>query len=173
MKPRVILALSGLIWVVALGHSALRAQTTKSVWDGVYTDAQATRGADTYKTSCVRCHLATLKGKILFFDVGFGAITFFHHVEHLLKDDVPFKVYDDRVFEVSLVDAKGEKRTMRTQAYSKEPRRSAEKLETEMLRRGKIKKGRVGNSRILLMTAEDVVVCQTEMTKAGNAPYDV
>lgn len=64
MKARVMLAVSGLVWVVALSHSALRAQTaTKSVWDGVYTEAQATRGAETYKTACTRCHLPTLKGK--------------------------------------------------------------------------------------------------------------
>jgi len=64
MKVRLVLAVSGLMWVVALGHSALRAQsTTKSIWDGVYTEAQATRGGETYKKSCIRCHLETLKGK--------------------------------------------------------------------------------------------------------------
>jgi aminoglycoside 3-N-acetyltransferase len=112
-------------------------------------------------------------GKILFFDVSFGAITFFHHVEHLLQEHLPFAVYDSRLFEVSVVDAAGEKRTVKTYAYSKDVPRSAEKLEAEMQRRGKIRRGRVGNSRMLLVTAADVVACQTDMVKAGNYPYDV
>ena len=115
----------------------------------------------------------TLGGKILFYDVGFGSITFFHYVEHLLQDDLPLPVYDERVFEAPVVDASGEKRVVRTQAYNKQLRRSAEKLEAEMLRQGKIRQGRVGNSRLLLVSAEDVVACQTAMTKRGDYPYDV
>lgn len=113
----------------------------------------------------------SLGGKILFFDVGFGSITFFHFVEHLTIGDLPFPVYDERVFESTVVDAAGQKRTVQTQAYTREYPRAAEKLEAEMLRRGKIQKGRVGNSRLLLVTAADVVECQTAMAKAGNYPY--
>jgi aminoglycoside 3-N-acetyltransferase len=116
---------------------------------------------------------AQLGGKILFFDVGFGAITFFHHVEHLLQDQMPFKVYDDRLFEAAVVDAGGVKHTVRTYAYSKQVPRNADKLEAEMLRRGRIRRGRIGNSRMLLVTAADVLACQTDMVKAGNYPYDV
>jgi len=112
-----------------------------------------------------------LNGKILFFDVGFGAITFFHYVEHLVMQDLPFPVYDDRVFETAAVDASGTSRTVTTQAYSREYPRSAEMLEQEMIRLGKVQKGRVGNSRLLLVTAEDVVSCQTGMVKARRYPY--
>jgi mono/diheme cytochrome c family protein len=46
--------------VIALGvgtsYSALRAQTTRSVWDGVYTEAQATRGAALFDRECAGCH---------------------------------------------------------------------------------------------------------------------
>jgi aminoglycoside 3-N-acetyltransferase len=115
----------------------------------------------------------TLNGKILFFDVGFGAITFFHHVEHLLMGDLPFPVYDERVFEAAVLDASGTRRTVTTQAYSKQFPRSAEKLEQEMIKSGKIQKGRVGNSSLLLVTAEDVVACQTAMVKAGRYPYNL
>ena len=116
---------------------------------------------------------AQLGGKILFFDVGFGAITFFHHVEHLLQEHLPFPVYDTRLFETPVVDAAGEKRTVKTYAYSKDVPRNADKLEAEMLRRGKIRRGRVGNSRMLLVSSADVVECQTDMVKARNYPYDV
>jgi aminoglycoside 3-N-acetyltransferase len=114
-----------------------------------------------------------LKGKILFFDVPFGAITFFHYVEDLLKDRLPFPVYDDRLFSVNAVDSKGEKRIIQSYTFNKDIPRSAEKLEAEMLRQGKILRGRIGNSQFLLVTAEDVVTCQTAMVEAGNYPYDL
>jgi len=114
-----------------------------------------------------------LKGKILFFDVGFGAITFFHYVEDLLKDRLPFPVYDDRLFSVNAVDSKGQIRMVQSYAFNKEVPRSAEQLGAEMLRLGKILNGRVGNSRLMLVTAEDVVSCQTAMVEAGNYPYDL
>jgi sugar lactone lactonase YvrE len=39
-----------------------RAQTSTSVWDGVYTTAQADRGAKAYTASCTFCHGAGLEG---------------------------------------------------------------------------------------------------------------
>jgi mono/diheme cytochrome c family protein len=38
------------------------AQPTQSVWDGIYTEAQATRGSDSYGKSCAGCHGANLAG---------------------------------------------------------------------------------------------------------------
>ena len=38
------------------------AQTSKSVWDGVYTDEQAKRGETIAKEECVRCHGQGLSG---------------------------------------------------------------------------------------------------------------
>jgi mono/diheme cytochrome c family protein len=38
------------------------AQTSRSVWDGVYTDAQAKRGQPYYGEQCASCHGATLEG---------------------------------------------------------------------------------------------------------------
>lgn len=34
----------------------------KTVWDGVYTEEQATRGENTYEQECATCHLADLLG---------------------------------------------------------------------------------------------------------------
>jgi hypothetical protein len=42
-----------------------------------------------------------------------------------------------------------------------------------MLRQAKVRKGRVGNSRLLLVTAADVVACQTAMVKSRNFPYEL
>jgi len=38
------------------------AQTSKSVWDGVYTEDQAKRGETVSKEECVRCHGQALSG---------------------------------------------------------------------------------------------------------------
>jgi mono/diheme cytochrome c family protein len=39
------------------------AQTTPSVWTGVYTTAQATRGTDLYQRVCSECHGEDLEGR--------------------------------------------------------------------------------------------------------------
>jgi cytochrome c len=48
--------------VLALAACASTAWARTSVWDGVYTDAQAERGHTLYMQSCSRCHGANLWG---------------------------------------------------------------------------------------------------------------
>ena len=56
------LALVGLTVIVGIGP-AIRAQdTTRSVWDGVYTEAQAKRGEAVYRQNCASCHGVALEG---------------------------------------------------------------------------------------------------------------
>jgi mono/diheme cytochrome c family protein len=42
--------------VIGASYSALRAQTARSVWDGVYSEVQATRGAPLFDKECAGCH---------------------------------------------------------------------------------------------------------------------
>src|SRR6185436_20377417 len=54
-----------LVAAATLVSSVLRAQdsdTLISVWDGVYTTAQAARGKATFDVSCSRCHNSDLSG---------------------------------------------------------------------------------------------------------------
>lgn len=37
-------------------------EATRSIWDGVYTDAQAARGEKIYRKQCAECHLDFLEG---------------------------------------------------------------------------------------------------------------
>jgi cytochrome c len=37
-------------------------QPARTVWDGVYTDAQAERGRTAYQSACVACHREDLRG---------------------------------------------------------------------------------------------------------------
>jgi mono/diheme cytochrome c family protein/SAM-dependent methyltransferase len=44
------------ISVVAIAGAVLAAQGTRSAWDGVYTEAQARRGAELFDRECAQCH---------------------------------------------------------------------------------------------------------------------
>ena len=56
MRTRVATAMVIALWVIAASYSALRAQAARTVWDGVYTEAQATRGATLFEKECAGCH---------------------------------------------------------------------------------------------------------------------
>lgn len=58
-RRRVAIALA----VSVAACASLVAQTTKSVWTGVYTAAQATRGTDLYTRVCSECHGEDLEGR--------------------------------------------------------------------------------------------------------------
>lgn len=108
-----------------------------------------------------------LDGKILFFDVGSGANTFFHHVEDILKDRLSFPIYDERLFSIRVIDANGEARIVRTYAFAKGVTRRTDMLERELIRRGKLSRKRIGNSNLILVRARDMVAVMTEMVESG------
>jgi len=60
MRPRTILATA--IAALALTAGIVVAQVRISIWDGVYSDAQAERGHTLYMQNCSRCHGAGLSG---------------------------------------------------------------------------------------------------------------
>jgi mono/diheme cytochrome c family protein len=53
------------VYLAALGTAIVSAQakpTGKTVWDGVYTDAQAERATGTFSATCARCHTLSADG---------------------------------------------------------------------------------------------------------------
>ncbi|MGH8582200.1 MAG: AAC(3) family N-acetyltransferase [Gammaproteobacteria bacterium] len=112
-----------------------------------------------------------LHGKILCYDVGFGAITFFHYVEDLTQHMLPFPVYHGQPFHTEAYDDEMNAIRIETYVFNGNVKREAHRLEEEMKKRGLIRYDRIGNSGLILIKAEDVVTCQTEMIKAGNLPY--
>src|SRR5262245_54476036 len=62
MKLHVLAAVIVPIATVAALQSTVRAQPTKSVWDGVYTEEQANRGRQGYSEQCASCHGPELTG---------------------------------------------------------------------------------------------------------------
>jgi S-disulfanyl-L-cysteine oxidoreductase SoxD len=62
MNIRMAILVSAGVWGLAVSQSGVQAEQGKTVWDGVYTAAQAARGLEAYKAACSECHGADLKG---------------------------------------------------------------------------------------------------------------
>jgi S-disulfanyl-L-cysteine oxidoreductase SoxD len=56
MQSRFATATIITVSVFAVSYAALRAQPTRTVWDGAYTEAQASRGAVLFDKECAGCH---------------------------------------------------------------------------------------------------------------------
>jgi S-disulfanyl-L-cysteine oxidoreductase SoxD len=52
----------GVAVVYSVAWTPIQAQPLRSIWDGVYSDAQAQRGEQLYRQHCSRCHGADLAG---------------------------------------------------------------------------------------------------------------
>lgn len=61
---RLLIGLASTMFLVSLGSALVTAQGAKpaTVWDGVYTDAQAERATATFGANCARCHTLTTDG---------------------------------------------------------------------------------------------------------------
>jgi S-disulfanyl-L-cysteine oxidoreductase SoxD len=62
MKAHIAAAVFIPMVVIAGLRTAVQAQPTKSVWDGVYTEEQAKRGEPLYAEQCASCHGPELMG---------------------------------------------------------------------------------------------------------------
>jgi mono/diheme cytochrome c family protein len=68
MKLRIAFLVVAGMWVAGVSQSGLRAEQAaapagaKTVWDGVFSKAQAERGAAQYKAACSECHGNDLAG---------------------------------------------------------------------------------------------------------------
>ena len=58
MPAKILLICALVAWAATLTH----AQTTRTVRDGVFTDAQAARGQAIYQKQCASCHGDALQG---------------------------------------------------------------------------------------------------------------
>jgi len=61
---RCLLTLASFTFIVSICMTLVHAQEPKTatVWDGVYTDAQAERASAAFSASCARCHTLTVDG---------------------------------------------------------------------------------------------------------------
>lgn len=119
--------------------------------------------------------LAAEDGVVVFYNVPVDTFTFFHHLEHLVHDRLPFALYTERPFEVAVVDREGRPRTVTTYVFAREAikRRRFEVLEGEMRRAGLIASRRLGRGEIHAIRVKPVVALVRDMQHRGIYFYDL
>jgi aminoglycoside 3-N-acetyltransferase len=119
--------------------------------------------------------LLHLNGKVLFFGVTEFHFTFHHYLEDLIKDELPFALYEAQARTVPVIDEHGTTRSVKTFIFTREAitRRRVHILFDELTRRGEMTKARIGNTRIVLMRAADTVARTKELARNGIYFYDL
>lgn len=118
--------------------------------------------------------LRTARGKVAFFNVPFANLTFFHYLEHRVREATGLKLYDDTLYRVPAIDADGQSRIVETYVFSRDiiPRRRFDIFEQQARSRGLIREVRVGASYILVSEVDALVECTDEMLRRGLVFYD-
>jgi hypothetical protein len=111
----------------------------------------------------------------LFFDVPFSVFTFVHYLEHHVRDQLHFSLYEDELYEVPVIDSEGNSATVKTYVFSREAirRRRFPILRRELARRGILRKKRVGNTSLLAVNLESVIACVDDMSRHGVYFFDM
>ena len=117
--------------------------------------------------------LSLLEGKVVFYNVPFPTNTFFHYLEHLVERDVNFPLYLDQTFEVPAVDWNGAETTVKARVFSMEAvrRRRPTMLLAELEKRVQVRKGKIGNTRLMAVEANQAVACAEDMARRGELFY--
>jgi len=112
-------------------------------------------------------------GKVVFFNVPFAYLTFFHYLEHMVSAKVDFPLYTDEPFVVPVVDRAGQQGTVTTFVFSPEAirRRRFPTLESWVRQRGLIREVRVGASYLLLVQLREIANTVEEMAARGEYFY--
>ena len=119
--------------------------------------------------------LARRDATVLFYNVPFDTFTFFHYIEHIVNDRMPFPLYTDELFDAPCRDARGRDLTVKTYAFSAEAirRRRFAVLEQRLWRQDLIRQVRFGNSYLLCVRLSEVLDCVEEMMRERVFFYDI
>jgi len=114
--------------------------------------------------------LAKLAGKVVFFDAPFATLTFFHYIEDMYRDRLPYSLYHPEAFEVPVVDDAGRRITTFVYAFSPAiiKRRRPYEFEAVVRRQHLIKSATIGNTRLEYIEVEPLLKFVDGMVKGGN-----
>lgn len=114
--------------------------------------------------------LVEANAKILFFDLPLRGFTFMHYVEHSLREDLPFDLYDAETFTVPVVTQGGEVMPVRVRPFSQEAasRRRIGVPARRMLKHRCTSGRRIGNTQIFLIAARDALRLGRELYAKGD-----
>lgn len=118
--------------------------------------------------------LYELDGKVLFFGVSEFNFTFHHYLEDMVKDEIPFDLYESQGYQVTVIDGLGVSRSMETYAFTREAisRRRVKVLFDEMDRLGRMVRSRIGNTGLVMMKVADSVASTRELAAKGTYFYE-
>lgn len=138
-----------------------------------------TEGHDACTYSCGEgspfAKLLEADGKALFFDVQLRYMMFLHHVEHLLKNELPFELYDAKSHQVPMIDDQGRRRDVSVRVFSQEAkkRRRFPAFIEQLKREGKVNECVIGNTRLALVRLRSTVEVARRMAESGHFLHDV
>ncbi len=114
-----------------------------------------------------------LDGIFLFFDAPFSSLTFMHYVEDRFRERLPVDPYDPVPAVVRVKDASGREARVRQYFFSASARerRAFERVEQALEKDGLIRTKRVGNTRLMIVRARDVVECSRRLIEHGPGVY--
>ena len=113
--------------------------------------------------------------KALFFDALPTHLMFFHYLEHIVNDDLPFPLYDSQIYQVLVIDEKGQERSVGVCPFSKEARtrRRFNILEEELRRLDMVRAQRVGNTMLMRISIRDTLKATRNLRSRGAYFYDL
>ncbi|MBC2714573.1 MAG: AAC(3) family N-acetyltransferase [Desulfobacteraceae bacterium] len=119
--------------------------------------------------------LSKHNGKVLFFDVEFNTMTFFHYIEHVIREKLPFPLYGEKEYDLKIIDYEGQEIHVKAHAFSKEAvaGRRPMLLEKEVLKRQCFSWKKIGNTSIGVINAADALECAKNMISKGNFLHEV
>lgn len=114
--------------------------------------------------------MAEADGKVLLIDVPFDVMTFEHHLEHSIQDNIPCPLYAPQPMTGIVVDKNGQRHEVLTLVLSEEVEKYRRRslLEEEFVRRGILKHGRVGRTGLMLAGARDMLAGVNDMVLSGR-----
>jgi aminoglycoside 3-N-acetyltransferase len=117
--------------------------------------------------------LARVGGKILLYDVPFLTATFLHHLEHRFQDRLP-RVYHEEILEATVVDAEGVGHRMKTRVFDPRTARLRDQvwldLQEEFRRRDALRSSRLGNTRLMLLDARELIQSADALLPRAGTP---
>jgi hypothetical protein len=90
---------------------------------------------------------------VLFFNAEFATITFFHWLEHMVHDRLPFALYTDEPFNVPVIDADGTERIVTTYVFA-----------DEAIRRRRL---------LQALELKEAIACTQDMLRTGRIFYEL
>jgi aminoglycoside 3-N-acetyltransferase len=119
--------------------------------------------------------LLELDAKIVFYNVSLDYMTYFHYLEHVVAEYLPFPLYDTKPITARAIDWQGQARDFDVYAYSDEVmrKRQPEKLHKWLREAGLISEVKIGATTLLAVNMRQITDLTLNKVRAGQCFHDV